>query len=560
MSEVTVDVVIIGQGLAGSALAWRLHWLGRSIAIVDRQENITASKVAAGLITPVTGKRMVMMEDYLTYWTTARDFYQRVEEQTKTKFFFPVTMVRRFRNREELEVFQQRRQKEYVGIVELKQEAGKPIGFTMQPAARLKVPTYLSATWQYFERYAEIRAATVKLPDDLKVTKEGVELPRLALRCEKLVFAQGYEKSRPEWFSEVPNKPARGEILTVRLPNRKETEITHQGIWIVPEGNQLFRVGATYDTQNLSHQPSESGKEQLLGQLSEEENETAEVIEHVAALRPAMRDRKVVATIHQTERRVAIMNGMGAKGSLVAPYKADVLAKEISRELGNQQSSQEEETLTSSRLKIIFTENSVASSRQSLTRLVHEVLSEHLHDGDRVIDATAGNGYDTKFLAEHVGGTGKVWAFDVQPSAIVATGERLRSVGIVNVDLILASHEDLEMTGLPEGSVSAITFNLGYLPGGDKNVITRTESTVIAVNKSLSLLKENGLLSIIAYRGHEGGTAEAAAVAEQIKKVDGEKFRWIRIAADTGNARSPELWLIQKQAKVKLFQTAETGK
>lgn len=150
------------------------------------------------------------------------------------------------------------------------------------------------------------------------------------------------------------------------------------------------------------------------------------------------------------------------------------------------------------------------------TELLHLLLKSEIAAGDFAIDATAGNGYDTAFLAKAVGETGKVLAIDIQPQAIESTAARLEIEDLRDrVTLHLGCHADLALLAGGE-SPSVIIFNLGYLPGGDHGVITRTESTLKALMAAAEILKPGGALAVICYTGHAGGREEAVAVEEFI--------------------------------------------
>ena len=151
----------------------------------------------------------------------------------------------------------------------------------------------------------------------------------------------------------------------------------------------------------------------------------------------------------------------------------------------------------------------------------HELLGEALSEGDIAIDATAGNGHDVAFLAEQVGSSGKVYAFDLQREAIEATARILAEKGFGNVELNLCGHERMDERLPAEvlGQVAAVTFNLGYLPGGDKSVVTQTATTRLALRTSMDLLRPGGLLVVVAYRGHPGGPEECAAVREELSSL-----------------------------------------
>lgn len=167
---------------------------------------------------------------------------------------------------------------------------------------------------------------------------------------------------------------------------------------------------------------------------------------------------------------------------------------------------------------------------QPLTRLAHDLLARVLQPGDRAIDATAGNGHDTLFLAQRVTPGGEVFAFDVQTRALDATALRLEEEGLrESAYLCHTGHQNMQQR-IPQswnGQVTAITFNLGYLPGSDKRTTTQAESTVAALQQSLQLLRTGGVLSILAYRGHEGGQIEADAVESWLNEHQ-QELQWQR--------------------------------
>ncbi|MBS4030059.1 MAG: methyltransferase domain-containing protein [Clostridiales bacterium] len=152
-----------------------------------------------------------------------------------------------------------------------------------------------------------------------------------------------------------------------------------------------------------------------------------------------------------------------------------------------------------------------------------ELIGHTLKEGDTAIDATCGNGHDTLFLAEWVGETGSVLAFDIQQEALHNTKERLSEVGLAHrVTFIHASHTDLS-TYL-NGPITAVMFNLGYLPGGDHQIKTDAQSTVLALGASVSALKIGGMITIMAYTGHPGGMEEYSAVYEYLLALPQQEF------------------------------------
>lgn len=176
----------------------------------------------------------------------------------------------------------------------------------------------------------------------------------------------------------------------------------------------------------------------------------------------------------------------------------------------------------------------------------HLVLENLIKPGQTVIDATAGNGNDTLFLARKVGINGKVYAFDIQNQAIEKTREVLEDKHCLErVSLIQDSHENLrEYIKEP---INGIIFNLGYLPGGDKSITTAAASTIRCLEQSIDILTSGGVLAIVVYPGHSGGDREAAEVEAFLAKLPSPPWyvlSWKRVnAAD----KAPYLLLAQKQ-------------
>ena len=153
----------------------------------------------------------------------------------------------------------------------------------------------------------------------------------------------------------------------------------------------------------------------------------------------------------------------------------------------------------------------MAALLRPVLQYAHYLLKQHLNAGDFALDGTAGNGHDTLFLTQCVGETGKVWALDIQDAAIKATEQRLFNAGVrERVELIQVGHQYVA-NYVPQGMAAAI-FNFGYLPRGDKNITTQADTSVIALQTTLSLLKAGGLLLAVVYSGHSAGVIEAQQI------------------------------------------------
>ena len=179
---------------------------------------------------------------------------------------------------------------------------------------------------------------------------------------------------------------------------------------------------------------------------------------------------------------------------------------------------------------------------------VHHALAETLRPGDIAIDATAGNGHDVVMLAQLVGASGKVHAFDLQGTAIEATREKLEDADLLDRCVLHhAGHEKMNALLPPEtrGQVRAVVFNLGYLPGGDKSIATTPENTMAALETAMDWLQSNGLLAVTAYRGHPGGMEEATVVERRVVGLPPEDFK-VSIEKTSAETTSPVTFFVRK--------------
>jgi len=178
--------------------------------------------------------------------------------------------------------------------------------------------------------------------------------------------------------------------------------------------------------------------------------------------------------------------------------------------------------------------------------LCHFFLWERVRPGDRVVDATCGNGHDTRLLAQLVGPAGKVWGFDIQDQALEATRSLLVEDGLLGrVTLVQAGHERLaEYIREP---LAAVAFNLGYLPGGEKGIITRPETTRAALAAAFDLLVPCGVLLVVIYSGHPGGMEEEDSVLAWADGLDPRSANAWTCRQPNRPASAPFLLMAEKQ-------------
>lgn len=188
-------------------------------------------------------------------------------------------------------------------------------------------------------------------------------------------------------------------------------------------------------------------------------------------------------------------------------------------------------------------------TRISLVDSAHQIVAKHLLEGDIALDATIGNGHDTLFLAKCIGDHGQVFGFDVQAQALINTQLRIQNHALSHrVTLFQASHAEMQkfIPGNFHNRINAAMFNLGYLPGGDKTIITRSLTTLAALNSACELLAERGMITILAYPGHSGGDLEMLDLFNWCTQLDQTHFQFEITQSQFRQSKAPQLFVIRK--------------
>ena len=180
------------------------------------------------------------------------------------------------------------------------------------------------------------------------------------------------------------------------------------------------------------------------------------------------------------------------------------------------------------------------------TDLAKNLITRVVSKNDIVIDATVGNGNDTLFLCELVGAEGKVFGFDIQDKALTKTKKKLAERDMLSrVELINTGHENLkEYVNTP---VSAIMFNLGYLPGNDHKITTKSDTTLTAIKQGIDLLEKNGVMTIAIYPGHPEGFEEKERLLEFLTTIDQKEANVLKMEFINQRNNPPLLVAIEKK-------------
>ncbi|MEW4487818.1 FAD-binding oxidoreductase [Thalassoglobus sp. JC818] len=331
-----VDAIIVGQGLAGTTLAWTLLDAGLDFVVLDRKTRTSASEVAAGLMTPITGRRFAFQPDWDVDWEVASTFYRSIEQRINAeRLFHNVRMTRLFRSDEEAGVFHSKAEGRLDESIDCKPAAHDPTlirdfygGFEMS-GGKLNVSEYLTLSRDWLQNSGRLVSADLDLQAPLTIQQGRVEFPEFELSSRWIIYCTGFVSSPAEFLSSIQFNPAKGEVLDLELTSHNLPEVIHRGIWIASQREDSIRVGATYKWSDLSDVPTREGRQWLLDRLSEFFVPETRVVGHMAAVRPTMHDFQPVVGIHPHLPNVGVLNGLGSKGSLTAPRLAQALVAQM---------------------------------------------------------------------------------------------------------------------------------------------------------------------------------------------------------------------------------------
>lgn len=325
------DFLIIGQGLAGSLLGWRLLEHGARVLVVDDGYRSSSSTVAAGLINPVTGKRLVKTVGVDECLPLARETYRQLEQLLETELLVEKPMLRLFHSRQERERWGRRREdpayQPYLGEVIEAAQLPPPIvashgaGHQLQTAYLRTEPLLLGLRDWLEERESYLQAPFAY--GDLELNAEGVVWR--GVRARRLIFCEGYKGADNPWFRWLPFQPAKGEFLTLKTEQPLPDCIINSGRWLMPRRDGFYRAGASYEHAPLDEVVTDEARSMLLQALASFLSPVPpfEVVEQQAGVRPTTSDRQPFIGSHPHHPQLLMFNGFGSKGSLLIPWHVE---------------------------------------------------------------------------------------------------------------------------------------------------------------------------------------------------------------------------------------------
>lgn len=324
MPMIKYDYLIIGQGLAGSLLAWELLQRGCNVMVIDNGlEN--ASQVAAGLINPVTGMRLVKSAEVEHLLPCALRCYEHLSQFFKQEFYVEKPMHRLLDNELLLANAHKRlADPAYDGYVKTIINNSAHCYLEQQHTGYLRTRLLVSCLKQYFIEQGCYRQSAVNY-EDIQL------LPSLSwqgMSFKKILFCEGHHATHNPWFSWLPFQLVKGEILSLKHQSPLPDVIYNFGDWLIPLDKQRIRLGASFDREHLNTEPTLKAKNTLLQSLEHSGIQLSElsVIDHLANIRPCTLDKQPFIGEHPRQSQLAIFNGFGAKGSLQIPKLSQLFA------------------------------------------------------------------------------------------------------------------------------------------------------------------------------------------------------------------------------------------
>lgn len=322
------DFILVGHGLAGAILGQTLSERGHKILVIDQPKENSASRVAAGLMNPLAGKRFAKSWLADTLVPQATDFYRQLEQQAGCRIFHQKPILKLFASVEEQNTWMGKSAGmpygDFIAAVhtslpdsgEIYQQEG---GIEIARGGYVDVPLLLDTLRRCREEKGEMITGKFDL-NLLRVQENMVTYGDLT--AQNLIFCEGYQGAANPYFSWLPFSLNKGEVLDIETDLLQQAYIYNKAVYVVGLEDKRWRVGATYNWREVSEEITQEARDELSRKLQGLLKKPFRVLAQRAGIRPAVRDRRPLLGRHPDRPVVSIFNGMGSKGVMMAPYLA----------------------------------------------------------------------------------------------------------------------------------------------------------------------------------------------------------------------------------------------
>jgi len=329
------DFLIVGSGLAGTVLALELLRAGSSVTVIADSSQPSSSRVAGGLINPVTGKYLAKTWLADELFSGLETYYTALESLFSVSFYHKTGLFRPFKGEEHrkssLAQIAKHGLENYIGVC----QSGEAVlscfrceaeGMYSSAAGWLDMPVFLDAAAQYLQQKTEW-IDTVFDFSEFRIQDEGVQFRDRA--ASRIIFCEGFYARNNPYFHWLPFNPVKGETLLGVIEDYPVNTIVNQGKWLIPLGDGRVRLGATYSWHELDFEPTPRGREELLQAAEKMLKSRFTVTGQQAGVRPATKDRRPFLGKHPRHDALYIFNGLGTKGVSLAPTFARQLVRNL---------------------------------------------------------------------------------------------------------------------------------------------------------------------------------------------------------------------------------------
>jgi glycine/D-amino acid oxidase-like deaminating enzyme len=327
------DYLVVGLGLAGVAFCEQLQKSHRSFVVFEDSSQ-QSSKVAAGLYNPTVLKRFTAAWRGPELMTKSIPMYREIEDKLQIQIDSQLSIWRKLNNVSDqnnwlvasdqpgLESFL-----ESAIVQSSNTSVNAPFGFgVVNQTGTIDTHQLVSAYAHDLKNKGLLMETSIVYED---IVQEEVCIKYQSIRCKQIVFCEGYGVKKNPFFKYLPLKGNKGELLVIKAPNLNVDVILKAGVFVIPLGNDCYKVGATYNPVDKDSIPSAKAKEDLLDKLQKLIRTDFKVVSHVAGVRPTVVDRKPLVGQHPKHERLFILNGLGSRGVLIAPFVAQSLFENI---------------------------------------------------------------------------------------------------------------------------------------------------------------------------------------------------------------------------------------
>ncbi|MDO9138179.1 MAG: FAD-binding oxidoreductase [Lutibacter sp.] len=323
------DYIIVGLGLAGLAFTKELE-KNKKTFLVFEDHSQNSSMVAGGVYNPVVLKRFTPVWNATEQLEIALPFYNDLEIQFNKKYDYLIDIYRIFKSVEEqnnwfaacdnpvLSNYMSTKliNEKYEGIL-------ADFGYgKLLNTGRIDTKSLLEDYRNCLSQRNLIRNESFQY-SELKITENGVEYKDII--ASKIVFCEGFGLKNNPFFNELPMQEAKGELITIHAPNLNINFMIKSAVFVLPLGNNNYKVGATFNWKDKTQLPTKEGKNELLTKLKSVIDVPFEIVEHIAGIRPTVKDRRPLAGKHPKHQKLAVLNGLGTRGVMIAPTLAKAL-------------------------------------------------------------------------------------------------------------------------------------------------------------------------------------------------------------------------------------------